>query len=86
MPKQEMNDSLKQLQDEIRRTKTDPEKQGILDQLGDQIQYMFDEPEGEHHHSLRERLDEAIIHFKVEHPKLGHAMEIAANSLSNIGI
>ncbi|MCB0210647.1 MAG: DUF4404 family protein [Anaerolineae bacterium] len=86
MPKQELNDSLKRLQDEIKKTKTESEKQVLLDQLNDQIQQMFDEPEGEHHLSLRERLDEAIIHFKVEHPQLGQALEIAANSLSNTGI
>ena len=86
MPKQELNDSLKRLQDEIKKTKTEPEKQGMLDQLNEQIQQMFDEPEGEHHFTLRERLDEALVHFKVEHPNLGQALEIAVNSLSNTGI
>lgn len=86
MPNSDLNESLKRVQEEIGKTKTDAERQGMLDQLSEQIQQMFDEPEGEHHHTLRERLDEAIVQFKVEHPQLGQAMEIAVNSLSNIGI
>ncbi|MCB9079867.1 MAG: DUF4404 family protein [Anaerolineaceae bacterium] len=86
MPNSDLNESLKKVQEEIGKTKTDAERQGMLDQLNTQIQQMFDEPEGEHHHTLRERLDEAIVHFKVEHPQLGQAMEIAVNSLSNLGI
>lgn len=86
MPNSDLNESLKRVQEEIGNTQTDPEKQGMLDQLSAQIQQMFDEPDGEHHHTLRERLGEAIVTFKVEHPQLGQAMEIAVNGLSNIGI
>ena len=86
MPNSDLNESLKRVQEEIGKTQTDPEKQGMLDQLSEHIQRVFDEPEGEHHDTLRERLGEAIVQFKVDHPQLGQAMEIAVNGLSNSGI
>jgi hypothetical protein len=83
----EVHQSLQDLNEEIERTQTDDEhKQTVLDDVKTRVQKVLDDPDGGHHVDLPESLADAAIKFEVEHPSLASAMQIAANSLSAMGM
>ena len=87
MTQSDVHQSLQDLNDEIERTQIDDEhKQAVLDDVQARVQKVLDDPEGGHHLDLPEPLQEAAIKFEIEHPSLARAMQIAANSLSAMGI
>ena len=87
MAQSDVNQSLQDLNGEIERTQTDDEhKQAVLKDVQTRVQKVLDDPDGGHHLDLPEPLEEAAIKFEVEHPSLARAMQIAANSLSAMGM
>lgn len=83
----EVKKNLERLRTEIEKSpQSDRQRQQLLNELKADIEKSIDTPPSEHHQSLRDRLKEAVVHFEAEHPTLGQAMEIAAHSLSSIGI
>ena len=87
MTQSEVHQSLQDLNDEIKITQTDDEdKQMVLNDVQTRVQKVLDDPDGGHHLDLPGTLEEAAVKFEVEHPSLASAMQIAANSLSAMGI
>ena len=87
MVQSDVHQSLQDLNDEIERTQTDDdEKQAVMDDVQTRVQKVLDDPDGGHHADLPGPLEDAAIKLQVEHPSLARAMQIAANSLSAMGI
>ena len=87
MPKSELHQSLRDLNDEIEKTQTDDEeKQAALDEMKTHVEKVLDDPDGPHHLDLPEPLEKAVILFEHDHPSLSRAIEITVNSLSAMGI
>jgi hypothetical protein len=87
MPKSELHQSLRDLNDEIEKTQTDDEdKQAVLDEIKTHVEKVLDDPDGPHHLDLPEPLEKAVILFEHDHPSLSRAIEITVNSLSAMGI
>lgn len=90
MASQDVNEKLKQLHTELGQTETTDEKsQAVVGDLQENIQTVLDKPpaeQPEHYESLRERLDDAALHFEVSHPALAEMIEDASSALGGIGI
>jgi hypothetical protein len=87
MPKSELHQSLRDLNDEIEKTQTDDEdKQAVLDEIKTHVEKVLDDPDGPHHLDLPEPLEKAVILFEHDHPSLSRAIEITVNSLSAMGM
>ena len=86
MTDQKLRELLQQLHDELERTKSVDEKgREMLSQLNVDIQQFLD-PAQENPATLLGRLQDAIDHFKVEHPAVTAALSQVLNTLSNAGI
>jgi hypothetical protein len=87
MSKSDLQKKLRDLHQEIEKTEPDDEqRQVILDDLKGHVQKVLDEPDGDYHHSLSERLKNNLLVFEVEHPSLTAAMEMVSEHLSSLGI
>lgn len=89
MPKQKLRDLISELHDELDRAeRVDPEAQAMLRGLGDDIERLAgDEPAApEHHETARERVDEAVVHFQADHPRLTRVLREIADALGRLGI
>ena len=87
MTEPKLQQTLKDLHDEIDNTQTDDEqKQAALDDLKTHVQKVLDEPDGDHHLSLSDRLEKTLVLFEIEHPTLTAAIEQVSENLSALGI
>jgi hypothetical protein len=87
MPQDDLQQSLRNLNDEIDKTQTDDEeKQAILDEIKTHVEKVLDDPDGPYHLDLPEPLERAYILFEHDHPSLAGAIEVTINSLSAMGL
>jgi len=90
MEKHEFRDMLDRLHGELERTETVDDDSGkLLRSIMEDIQHVLQESDGlqlENHHTLKERLKDAIYHLEVSHPMLVGSMRQVSNTLSNMGI
>ena len=82
----ETNKSVNDLQNQIEKTEVDGEKQQQLEAIKKSIHLLNTDPDEKHHQTLREQLEEAMLHFDAEHHELVIAMQNTINSLSNSGV
>ena len=82
----EMDKSVNDLQDQIEKTQVEGEKKQKLEAIEKSIHLLNSDPDGKHHQTLREQLEDAMLHFDAEHHDLVIAMQNAINSLSNSGV
>ena len=59
--------------------------QAHLDEVRRAVRDTIDNPEADHHLTLRERLEKASAVFDVEHPRLATALHTAINVLADAG-
>ncbi|NWG35540.1 MAG: DUF4404 family protein [Chloroflexi bacterium] len=86
MSDQKLRELLRQLHDELERTKSlDPKGLELLSQINADIRKLLD-PDQENPKTLMDRLQSAIDHFEVEHPAVTAALSQILNALSNAGI
>ncbi len=87
MSQSDLQKKLKDLHQATEKTETDDEqRRAVLDDLKGHVQKALDEPDGDHHQSLSERLKNNLLVFEVEHPSLTAAMEMVSEQLSSLGI
>lgn len=90
MDKQELNEMLQQLRDELNRADSlDADSRETLRSLATDIQNLLDRAEGDQrggYKSLLDRLGEVVGQFEVSHPKLALAITQAINALVDIGV
>ncbi len=69
--KPQLDDTLKQLHDELERTKNlDPESRRLLQHVQGDIQALLKEPNAASRASLRTSLQAAVAHFEDSHSRL----------------
>jgi len=86
MSDQKLHELLQRLHDELERTESMDEKgREMLSHLNADMQQFLD-PTQENPESLFDRLQNAIDHFKVDHPAITAALSQMLNTLSNAGI
>jgi len=86
MTDQKLHELLQQLHDELDRTESlDENGREMLSHLNADIQQFLD-PTRENPASLLDQLQNAIDHFKVDHPAITAALSQMLNTLSNAGI
>jgi len=87
MAESDLQKKLQDLHDEIEKTQTnDEEKRATLNELQSLIQQAMDDTGDHHKQSLRERLQESLLGFGVEHPALTASMESVCEYLSSLGM
>ncbi len=70
-------------------TSVDKETEQLLEELESDIQHILYESEGDKagaHHSLNDRLNQAVGRLETTHPDLTKTMRQVINTLSNMGI
>ena len=82
----EKNKSVNDLQDRLEKTQVEGEKQQRLEALKSAIHLFNTNPDEKNHQSLKEQLEEALLHFDAEHHELVMVMQNTINSLSNSGV
>lgn len=87
---QGLRDRLEQLHAELQRTESvDEETRALLNSLMEDTRHLM-EHEGEElterHHTLNERLTEALARFEGTHPDLAYVMARVIDTLSGLGI
>lgn len=82
----ETDKSVNGLQDQIEKTQVEGEKKERLEAIKESIHLINNDPDGKHHRTLKEQLEEALLHFDAEHHELVMAMQNTINSLSNSGV
>jgi hypothetical protein len=87
MKDQKLRKLLEQLHDELERVQTVDEKgRGLLRDLNADINDLLARSEPQADESMLKRLQDAIDHLEVEHPKLTMALSEMMTILSNAGI
>jgi len=84
----ETQKSIDDLQNQIDKAEVEveDEKHQRLDAIKKSIHLYNTNPDEKNRRSLKEQLEEAMLHFDVEHHQLVLAMENAINTLSNSGV
>ena len=82
----ETEKSVEDLYNQISKAEVEGEKQQRLEEIKRSIDLINDHPDEKHRHTLKEQLEEALLHFDVEHHELVMAMQNTINSLSNSGV
>lgn len=77
--------SVADLQATITQSEVDDEKQTTLEEVTQHIDKFQDDPEA-HLDTLRDRLEEALIEFEAEHPRLAQSFRLAIFDLNNAGV
>lgn len=77
--------SVADLQETIAKSEVSEEQQTTLDDVAQHIERFQGDPQA-HHHSLRERLEEAIVEFDAEHHDVYESLRLAIYDLSNAGV
>ena len=86
MADKKLPELLKQLHDELEKAEAvDDEGREMLAHLNEDIKQFLD-PARENPENLLDRLQNAIDHFKVDHPVITAALSQILNTLSNAGI
>jgi len=90
MDKQQLDELLKQLHDELGRADSvDAENRDTLRKLAKDIQDLLDRAEGDEtpgYQSLLDQLRSTIVQFEVSHPGLSLAIAQVINALADMGI
>ncbi len=89
MDSSNLNDSLKNLHEELNKTQPTERTQPVVDDLKTRIQPLVEQPDADHlvhYHSLGERLNLALVDLDVDHPTLGAAIRSVLNELAAVGI
>jgi hypothetical protein len=83
--KNQLNEAIQSLREEIKTLKTDESRKQSLNALADQIESQFDDSDLKNQ-GLVESLEAAIGEFEVEHPDLTAIINRILVTLSNMGI
>lgn len=75
------NKSLQQLHEQLEAAKTD--NAATQAQINELQQHLANQDD---HDSLRDRLEQALVHFDEEHPDIAAAIRTAIDTLSSAGI
>jgi predicted nuclease with TOPRIM domain len=89
MTKEELQEQLEQLHDELRQTKAvDPEKRKLLRSLESDIQDLLNREANQPHHytKLSDRFNEAVAELEASHPEVTLLMRRVIDSLAYLGI
>ncbi len=84
--KNQLNEALQALRDEIDNLNTDESRKQSLNTLADQVEQQFDDSSNSGNQGLIESLEETISEFEVEHPALTSIINRLLVTLSNMGI
>ncbi len=84
--KNQLNEALQALRDEINNLKTDESRKQSLNALADQVEQQFDDSSNSENQGLIESLEETISEFEVEHPALTSIINRLLVTLGNMGI
>jgi uncharacterized coiled-coil DUF342 family protein len=84
--KNQLNEALQALRDEINNLNTDESRKQSLNTLADQVEQQFDDSSNSGNQGLIESLEETISEFEVEHPALTSIINRLLVTLSNMGI
>jgi biopolymer transport protein ExbB/TolQ len=84
--KNQLNEALQALRDEIDNLNTDESRKQSLNALADQVEQQFDDSSNSENQGLIESLEETISEFEVEHPALTSIINRLLVTLSNMGI
>jgi len=82
----ETDKSVNDLKDQIEKTQVDGEKKHRLEAIKKSIHLFNTDPDKKHHQTLKEQLEDALLHFDAEHHELVIAMQNTINTLSNSGV
>jgi len=89
MSREELQEQLEQLHDELRQTKAvDPQQRDLLRSLESDIQDLLNREANEPHHytKLSARFNEAVAELEASHPQITLLMRRAIDSLAYLGI
>lgn len=89
MARQKLRELVRELHDELERAdRVDPDARAMLRGLGGDIERLTGDapPAPEHHETARERVDEAVVHFQADHPRLARVLREIADALGRLGI
>jgi uncharacterized coiled-coil DUF342 family protein len=84
--KNQLNEALQALRDEINNLNTDESRKQSLNTLADQVEQQFDDSSNSGNQGLIESLEETISEFEVEHPALTSIINRLLVTLGNMGI
>lgn len=84
--KNQLNEALQALRDEIDNLNTDESRKQSLNTLADQVEQQFEDSSNSGNQGLIESLEETISEFEVEHPALTSIINRLLVTLSNMGI
>jgi hypothetical protein len=82
----ETKKSVDNLQEQIEKTQVEGEKSQKLAEIKKSIDLLDSDTDGKQHQTLKEQLEDALLHFDAEHHALVIAMQNTINSLSNSGV
>jgi len=89
MTREELQEQLEQLHDELRQTKAvDPQQRDLLRSLESDIQDLLNREanEPQHYTKLSARFNEAVAELEASHPQITLLMRRAIDSLAYLGI
>jgi len=89
MTREELQEQLEQLHDELRQTKAvDPQQRDLLRSLESDIQELLNREanEPQHYTKLSARFNEAVAELEASHPQITLLMRRAIDSLAYLGI
>ena len=84
-----LNNSLNELHKELTQPQPTPKTQAVADDLRAHIEPILAKPGtdlAEHHKSLGERLNLALVDLDVDHPRLSAAIKTVLEDLGAVGI
>ncbi len=82
----ETKKSVDNLQDQIEKTRVEGEKHQRLEEIKKSIHLLNSDSDEKDRQTLKEQLEDALLHFDAEHHELVIAMQNTINSLSNSGV
>ena len=89
MPKQQLQDSLAKLHDQLSDQQLDDSTRQLLRKFADDINRLLDEEDEttvEDIDSPSEQVQDLVLKFEADHPQLTAALNQVASALANMGI
>lgn len=84
--KRRLHEGLTRLREELAKLETDEATRRRLEDLAGRVERQLAEEGGESHHALLQELEDEILRFEVEHPRLTAIINDIMVALANMGI